>query len=77
MPELFMKEIFHVTNKKYYATRGQYLVVIDSSGNRLVETTIKHNKCRKMFDIELVTIYNIPMSDINNVQIYLDGRRVR
>lgn len=72
-----MKEIFHVTNKKYYVTRGQYLVVIDTSGNRLVETTIKHNKCRKIFDIELVTIYNIPMSDINNVQVYLDGVRIR
>lgn len=64
-------------SKQYYITRGQYLVVIDASGNRLVETTIKHNSCRKQFDIELVTIYNIPMSDINNVQIYLDGRRVR
>ena len=62
---------------RYYSTRGQHLVVIDTSGNRLVETTIKHNKCRKMFDIELVTIYNIPMSDVNNVQIYLDGVRIR
>ena len=51
--------------------------MIDSSGNRLVETTIKHNKCRKQFDIELVTIYNIPMSDVNNVQVYLDGVRIR
>lgn len=51
--------------------------MIDASGNRLVETTIKHNSCRKQFDIELVTIYNIPMSDINNVQIYLDGVRIR
>lgn len=66
-----------MTNNKYYAQRGQYLVVIDSTWNRLVETTIKHNKCRKQFDIELVTIYNIPMSDINNVQIYLDGVRIR
>lgn len=64
-------------SKQYYTKRGQYLVVIDSSGNRLVETTIKHNKCRKQFDIELVTIHNIPMSDINNVQIYLDGVRIR
>ena len=64
-------------SKQYYTKRGQYLVVIDTSGNRLVETTIKHNKCRKMFDIELVTIYNIPMSDVNNVQIYLDGVRIR
>ena len=64
-------------SKQYYAKRGQYLVVIDTSGNRLVETTIKHNSCRKTFDIELVTIYNIPMSDINNVQIYLDGKRIR
>lgn len=64
-------------SKQYYTKRGQYLVVIDTSGNRLVETTIKHNKCRKMFDIELVTIYNIPMESINNVQIYLDGVRIR
>ena len=64
-------------SKQYYTKRGQYLVVIDLTGNRLVETTIKHNKCRKQFDIELVTIYNIPMSDINNVQIYLDGKRIR
>ena len=64
-------------SKQYYAKRGQYLIVIDASGNRLVETTIKNNKCRKQFDIELVTIYNIPMSDINNVQIYIDGKRIR
>lgn len=64
-------------SRYYYTNKGQYLVVIDASGNRLVETTIKNNKCRKQFDIELVTIYNIPMSDINNVQIYLDGKRIR
>ena len=64
-------------SKQYYTKRGQYLVVFDSSGNRLVETTIKHNSCRKQFDIELVTVHNIPMSDINNVQIYLDGVRIR
>lgn len=64
-------------SKQYYVLRGQYLVVIDASGNKLVETTIKHNKCRKQFDIELVTIHNIPMADINNVQIYLDGVRIR
>lgn len=64
-------------SKQYYTKRGQYLVVIDTSGNRLVETTIKHNKCRKVFDIELVTIYNIPMSEVNNVQVYLDGVRIR
>ena len=72
-----MKEIFHVTNKKYYVTRGQYLVVIDTSGDRLVETTIKHNKCRKQFDRDLVLLYDVPMSEINNIAIYLDGRRVR
>ena len=72
-----MKEIFHVTNKKYYANRGQYLVVIDASGNRLVETIIKHNKCRKVFDRDLVLLYDIPMSEINNIAVYLDGRRVR
>ena len=72
-----MKEIFHVTNKRYYVTRGQYLVVIDSSGNRLVETTIKHNSCRKLFDRDLVLLYDVPMWDLNNIQIYLDGVRVR
>lgn len=72
-----MKEIFHVTNKKYYAQRGQYLAVIDTSGNRLVETTIKHNSCRKMFDRDLVLLYDVPMSEINNVQVYLDGVRIR
>lgn len=72
-----MKEIFHVTNKKYYITRGQHLVVIDTSGNRLVETTIKNNKCRQQFDRDLVLLYDIPMSDLNNVQVYLDGVRVR
>ena len=72
-----MKEIFHVTNKKYYAQRGQYLVVIDSSGNRLVEVTLKNNKCRKQFDMDLVLLYDVPMSDLNNVQVYLDGVRIR
>ena len=72
-----MKEIFHVTNKKYYAKQGQYLVVIDSSGNRLVEVTLKNNKCRKQFDMDLVLLYDVPMSELNNVQIYLDGVRIR
>ncbi len=64
-------------SKQYYSKRGQYLVVIDTSGNRLVETTIKHNKCRKQFDRDLVLLYDIPMSEINNIAVYLDGRRVR
>ena len=72
-----MKEIFHVTNKKYYANRGQYLVVIDASGNRLVEVILKHNKCRQQFDRDLVLLYDVPMSEINNIAVYLDGRRVR
>lgn len=64
-------------SKQYYTKRGQYLVVIDAYGNRLVETTIKHNSCRKMFDRDLVLLYDVPMSEINNVQVYLDGVRVR
>ena len=72
-----MKGIFHVTNKKYYSKRGQYLIVIDSSGNRLVEVILKNNKCRKQFDTDLVLLYDVPMEVINNVQIYLDGVRIR
>ena len=72
-----MKEIFHVTNKKYYAKRGQYLIVVDTSGNRLVEVILKHNKCRQQFDMDLVLLYDVPMEDLNNVQIYLDGVRIR
>ena len=72
-----MKEIFHVTNKKYYTQRGQYVVVIDASGNRLVEVILKHNKCRQQFDMDLVLLYDVPMEDLNNVQIYLDGVRIR
>lgn len=64
-------------SKQYYTKRGQYLVVIDASGNRLVETTIKNNKCRKQFDIDLVLLYDVPLEVINNVQIYLDGVRIR
>ena len=64
-------------SKQYYSTRGQHLVVIDASGNRLVETILKHNKCRQQFDIDLVLLYDVPMEDINNVQIYLDGVRIR
>ena len=66
-----------MTNKKYYAKRGQYLIVMDTSGNRLVEVILKHNKCRQQFDIDLVLLYDVPMSDLNNVQIYLDGVRIR
>lgn len=72
-----MKEIFHVTNKKYYAKKGQYLIVMDTLGNRLVEVTLKNNKCRKQFDMDLVLLYDVPMEVINNVQIYLDGVRIR
>jgi hypothetical protein len=64
-------------SNKYYTKRGQYLVVIDASGNRLVETIVKHNSCRKMFDMDLVLLYDVPMSEINNVQVYLDGVRIR
>ncbi|ULG01516.1 hypothetical protein phiA019_0171 [Aeromonas phage phiA019] len=64
-------------SRYYYTNKGQYLVVIDASGNRLVETTIKHNSCRKMFDRDLVLLYDVPMEVINNVQIYLDGVRIR
>lgn len=34
-------------SKQYYAKQGQYLIVMDTSGNRLVEVTLKNNKCRK------------------------------
>lgn len=64
-------------SKKYYSTRGQYLVVMDALGNRLVEVTLKNNKCRKQFDMDLVLLYDVPMEIINNVQIYLDGVRIR
>ena len=64
-------------SNKYYAKRGQYLIVMDASGNRLLETILKHNKCRQQFDIDLVLLYDVPMSDVNNVQIYLDGVRIR
>lgn len=64
-------------SKQYYTKRGQYLVVIDTHGNRLVETTIKHNKCRQQFDRDLVLLYDVPMEAINNVQVYLDGVRFR
>lgn len=50
---------------------------MDTSGNRLVEVTLKNNKCRKQFDIDLVLLYDVPMTDINNVQVYLDGVRIR
>jgi hypothetical protein len=64
-------------SKQYYSKRGQYLVVIDTSGNRLVEAILKNNKCRQQFDRDLVLLYDIPMSEINNIAVYLDGRRVR
>ena len=64
-------------SKQYYSKRGQYLVVIDTSGNRLVEAILKNNKCRQQFDRDLVLLYDIPMSEINNIVVYLDGRRVR
>ena len=64
-------------SKQYYSTRGQHLVVIDTSGNQLVEVTLKNNKCRQQFDRDLVLLYDVPMLDVNNVQIYLDGVRIR
>ena len=64
-------------SKQYYSKRGQYIVVIDTSGNRLVEAILKNNKCRQQFDMDLVLLYDVPMSDINNVQVYLDGVRIR
>lgn len=64
-------------SNKYYSKQGQYLIVIDSSGNRLVEVVLKNNKCRKQFDMDLVLLYDVPMEDLNNVQIYLDGVRIR
>lgn len=64
-------------SNKYYAKQGQHLIVIDASGNRLAEVTLKNNKCRKQFDRDLVLLYDVPMEVINNVQIYLDGVRIR
>ena len=64
-------------SKQYYSKRGQYIVVIDTSGNRLVEAILKNNKCRQQFDMDLVLLYDVPMSEINNIAVYLDGRRVR
>lgn len=64
-------------SKQYYTKRGQYLIVMDASGNRLVEVILKNNKCRQQFDRDLVLLYDVPMEVINNVQIYLDGVRIR
>ncbi|WBF79518.1 hypothetical protein BNNNBJKE_00073 [Aeromonas phage vB_AdhM_DL] len=64
-------------SNKYYAKRGQYLVVMNAHGNRLVEVILKNNKCRQQFDRDLVLLYDVPMEDVNNVQIYLDGVRIR
>ena len=64
-------------SKQYYTKRGQYLIVMDAHGNRLVEVILKNNKCRKQFDMDLVLLYDVPMSDLNNVQVYLDGVRIR
>jgi hypothetical protein len=64
-------------SKQYYSKRGQYLVVIDKSGNRLVEAILKNNKCRKQFYMDLVLLYDVPMSEINNIVVYLDGVRIR
>lgn len=50
---------------------------MDASGNRLVEVILKNNKCRQQFDRDLVLLYDVPMEVINNVQIYLDGVRIR
>lgn len=63
--------------KTPYVLEGQYVIVKDNSGNILVQYLNKRNKCRKVFDIELVTIHNIPMEDINNVQVYIDNKRIR
>lgn len=62
---------------KPYVLRGQYLVVLDSEGNRIVECVVNRNKCRKQFDLELCIKYNVPQEQINNVSIFADGKRIR
>lgn len=63
--------------KTPYVSENQYVIVNDNSGNILVQYLNKRNKCRKVFDIELVTVHNIQMEDINNIQVYIDNKRIR
>lgn len=64
-------------NKTAYVKQGQYLVVLDNSGNRLVEVVVNRDKCRKQLDRELVMLYDIQQDQISNVSIFVDGKRIR
>ena len=60
-----------------YIKTGTFVIVKDSSGNIIAQYFNNRNKCRKVFDIELVNIHNVPMSQLGNIQVFVDGKRIR
>jgi hypothetical protein len=65
-----------VSCKDIYLRSGTFVIVKDSSGNIIAQYFNNRNKCLKIFLTELVTVHGVSVQDLNNVQIYIDGKRV-
>lgn len=63
--------------KDTYIKEMSYVVIKDNSGNIIAQYMNRRNKCRAMFDRELVLIHNVPANQVNNVQVYVNNKRVR
>lgn len=63
--------------KDVYVKTGTFIIVKDSSGNIIAQYFNNRNKCRKIFDIELVNIHNVPMNQLGNIQVFVNGKRIR
>lgn len=60
-----------------YIKTGTFVIVKDSSGNIIAQFSSNRNRCRKQFEIELVNIHNVPMNQLGNIQVFVDGKRIR
>lgn len=63
--------------KDIYIRSGTFVIVKDSSGNIIAQYFNNRNKCRSQFNIELTNIHKVPMSQLGNIQVFVDGKRIR
>jgi hypothetical protein len=63
--------------KDIYIRSNVFVIVKDSSGNIIAQYFNNRNKCRSQFNIELTNIHNVPMDQLGNIQVFVDGKRIR
>lgn len=63
--------------KDIYIKSNVFVIIRDSSGNIIAQYFNNRNKCRSQFNIELVNIHNVPMNQLGDIQVLVDGKRIR